>query len=64
MVFDGCCLLLAEVESEVDDKQKFIVETKETMEKNSVKLAELKESIGEIHAGETLDPGSEAVSNR
>lgn len=42
-----------EVESEVDDKQKFIVETKETMEKNSVKLAELKESIGEIHADRT-----------
>lgn len=32
---------------------KYIEETKETMDKNSVKLAELAETIGEIHTGET-----------
>lgn len=47
------CLLLTEVESEVVDKMKYIEETKETMDKNSVKLAELAETIGEIHTGET-----------
>lgn len=62
VVIDECRLLLAEVESEVVDKQKYIMETKETMEKNSVKLAELAETIGEIHTGETLKPVSESVS--
>lgn len=64
VVIDGCRLLLAEVESEVVDKQKYIVETKETMEKNSVRLAELAETIGEIHTGETLGPVSESVSDK
>lgn len=54
---------LAELESEVVEKQKDIMETKETMEKNSVKLAELTKTVGEIHTGETLEPVSESVSN-
>lgn len=32
---------------------KYIEETKETMDKNLVKLTELAETIGEIHTGET-----------
>lgn len=64
VVTDGCRLPLAEVESEVVDKQKYIVETTETMEKNSVKLAEVTETIGEIHTGETLEPLSESVLDK
>lgn len=45
-------------------KQKDIVETKETMEKNTVKLMELAAAIGEIHTGETLEPVSESVSDK
>lgn len=64
VVIDRSCLLLAEVVSEVVDKQKYIVETKETMEKNSAKLAELAETIGEIHTGERLGSVSESVSDK
>lgn len=42
---------LTEVESEVVDKLKYIEETKETMEQNTKKLAEIVQDIKEIHAG-------------
>lgn len=40
-----------EVETEVIDKLKYIEETKETMDKNSNKLSEIKDSMNEIFAG-------------
>lgn len=42
-----------EVETEVIDKLKYIEETKETMDKNSNKLSEIKDSMNEIFAGKT-----------
>lgn len=39
------------MEAEVIDKLKYIEETKETMDKNSNKLSEIKDSINEIFAG-------------
>ncbi|KAM3603251.1 uncharacterized protein V6R79_019351 [Siganus canaliculatus] len=42
-----------EVEAEVIDKLKYIEETQETMDKNSKKLAEVVESIGEIQKDRT-----------
>ncbi|KAG7508232.1 laminin subunit alpha-4 [Solea senegalensis] len=42
-----------EVENEVADKLKYIEETKETMEKNTKKLAEIVQDISEIHADRT-----------
>ncbi|XP_061563469.1 laminin subunit alpha-4-like [Cololabis saira] len=43
----------AEVESEVADQQNYIKETQETMSKNSRKLEELVQDIGEIHTDRT-----------
>lgn len=42
-----------EVETEVVEQLSYISETKETMEKNTKKLAEIKEDISEIHADRT-----------
>lgn len=42
-----------EVENEVVDKLKYIEETKETMDKNTKKLAEIVEGIGAIHTDRT-----------
>lgn len=47
-------LSLTEVESDVTDKLNYIEETKETMDKNAAKLAEIVESISGIHAGKTV----------
>lgn len=45
------CLHVIEVETEVVDKLKYIEETKETMDKNSNKLLEIKDNMKEIFAG-------------
>ena len=45
-----------DLEAEVLDKQKYIEETKETMDQNSRKLAEITQGINAIHGGEA--PGS------
>ncbi len=47
-------LSVTEVEGEVVDKLKYIEETKETMDKNTKKLAEIVEGISAIHKGETI----------
>lgn len=47
-------LSVTEVEIEVLDKMKYIEETKETMDKNTNKLAEIVEGISGIHKGKTL----------
>lgn len=47
------CLHVIEVETEVVDKLKYIEETKETMDKNSNKLLEIKDNMKEIFAGKT-----------
>lgn len=50
-MFHSCHVI--EVETEVIDKLKYIEETKETMDKNSNKLSEVKDSMNEIFAGKT-----------
>lgn len=45
---------MTEVEGEVVDKLVYIEETKETMDKNTKKLAELVEDISGIHPGKTI----------
>lgn len=45
---------MSEIETEVVDKLKYIEETKETMDKNTNKLAEIVESINGIHTGKTI----------
>ena len=45
---------VSEIETEVVDKLKYIEETKETMDKNTNKLAEIVESINGIHTGKTI----------
>lgn len=47
------CLHVIEVETEVVDKLKYIEETKETMDKNSNKLLEIKDNMKDIFAGKT-----------
>ena len=42
-----------DLEAEVLDKQKYIEETKETMEQNSRKLAAITQDINAMHGGET-----------
>lgn len=42
-----------EVETEVIDKLKYIEETKDTMDKNSNKLSEIKDSMNKIFAGKS-----------
>lgn len=45
---------MTEVENEVVDKLKYIEETKETMDKNNKKLAEIVEGISAIHTGKII----------
>lgn len=45
---------MPDVEHEVVDKLNYIEETKETMDKNTGKLAEIAESISGIHKGKTI----------
>lgn len=45
---------VSDIENEVEDKLKYIEETKETMDKNTNKLAEIVESINGIHRGKTI----------
>lgn len=45
---------MPDVENEVIDKLNYIEETKETMDKNTGKLAEIVESISGIHKGKTI----------
>ena len=48
-------LPVTEVEAEVMDKLKYIEETKETMDKNTKKLAEIVDNISGIHTGTFLE---------
>lgn len=45
---------LTDVEADVVDKLKYIEETKETMDKNARKLAELAQDISGIHKGKRM----------
>lgn len=47
-------LSVTEVEAEVIDKVKYIEETKETMDKNTKKLAEISEDISGIQKGKKV----------
>lgn len=55
-------LHLTEVEAEVTDKLNYIKETKETMDKNADKLAEIVESISGISAGKTVHDTTKSIS--
>uniref|UniRef100_A0A8C4YZQ8 Laminin, alpha 4 n=1 Tax=Gadus morhua TaxID=8049 RepID=A0A8C4YZQ8_GADMO len=49
----GSTLTPTDLEAEVLDKQKYIEETKETMDQNSRKLAEITKNINDIHGDRT-----------
>lgn len=51
---------VTEVETEVVDKLKYIEETKETMDKNTKKLAEIVQDISGIQTGKVLGCFKEA----
>lgn len=49
---------VTETKDEVVDKLKYIEETKETMDKNTKRLAELVQDIGGIHTGRIITEGN------